>query len=596
MLTLGLNAFHGDAAACILQDGQLMAAAEEERFSRVKHAAGFPVEAISYCLSFVGAEIEDLDIIAVNTNPKARLMQKLAYTLKHRPSLDYMMERLRHRRERTNLRDHFERTVGSLNARTRIRHIEHHRSHLASTYYFSPFDRAAVLSLDGFGDFCSSAWGVGKGVELRMHDEVLFPHSLGIFYQAITQYLGFPNYGDEYKVMGLSPYGRPKYMGEMNYLIRPDGENKFLLGLEYFRHHRDKMNFRWEHGAPVFEPLYSADLEALLGPARQADSELTQRHKDIACSAQAQFELIFFHLLNFLQRSTEEENLCLAGGCAMNSVAVGKIKQRESFKRVFVQPGAGDAGGALGAAVCAELTVNGRLMPQPMRTAQWGPEFDDTYIGQLLEARKAEFLTVDIQYSYIRDLNELCGRAAAAIAAGKIVGWFQGRMEWGPRALGQRSILADPRRSDMKQILNEKIKLRESFRPFAPSILREAVDEWFETDDDVPFMTKVFRIRAEKRSQIPAVTHVDGSGRLQTVSEESDTRYYGLIKEFASLTDVPIVLNTSFNENEPIVCRPEEAIECFLRTKMDCLVLNHYLIWRSATRLHQTNVPFDKEI
>lgn len=584
MLTLGLNAFHGDASACVLKDGCLMAAVEEERFSRVKHSAGFPAEAISYCLRFVGAEIGDVDIVALNSDPKARLKKKVLYTLMRRPPLEFVLGRLRHRREHIGLREHFEKALGPLHPRTRIRHIEHHRAHLASTYYFSPFDHAAVMSVDGFGDFCSSSWGVGDKLALQIQGEVVFPHSLGIFYQALTQYLGFPNYGDEYKMMGLAPYGQAKFMKQMESLIAPAGEGRFLLGLDYFRHHREKMNFRWQQGPPVFEPLYSAEMEAMLGPARKVDVKLTQRHKDIASSAQAQFESILFHSLEFVRRSSGEENLCLAGGCALNSVAVGKIHDRDWFKRVFVQPGASDAGGALGAAVCAHLEADGSLTRQPMHHAQWGPGYDDTYIGRLLEDRKEELCQGDIGYEYIDGIERLCARIAAAIATGKIVGWFQGRMEWGPRALGQRSILADPRRADMKDILNKKIKIRESFRPFAPSILRESVSDWFEMDDDVPFMTKVFRIRPKRRSQIPAVTHVDGSGRLQTVEKETNGQFHALISRFASITGVPILLNTSFNENEPIVCRPEEAIACFLRTRMDCLVLNRYIVWRNTAR------------
>ena len=580
MLTLGLNAFHGDASACILKDGRLIAAAEEERFSRVKHSAGFPAEAISYCLRSVGAKIGDLDIVAVNSDAKARLKEKIFYTLRQRPSVGYVMERLRHRRERMDLHGCFERTLGMLDPGTRIQHIEHHRSHLASSYYFSPFSRAAVLSIDGFGDFCSTAWGVGEDLELRMQGEILFPHSLGIFYQALTQYLGFPNYGDEYKVMGLAPYGSASFIAEMERLVKPDGNGTFSLGLEYFLHHREKMSFRWQGGAPVFGPLYSAEVEAILGPARTAGSDLTQRHKNIACSVQTHFESILFRLLDVLYDLSGQENLCVAGGCAMNSVAIGKIHERSSFKSVFVQPGAGDAGGALGAAVCAELILNGNPTRQPMQHAGWGPEFDDSYIGQLLAGRRPELSGRGIQFSYIEDPEELCVQTANAIAAGEVVGWFQGQMEWGPRALGNRSILADPRRADMAEIINRKIKRRESFRPFAPSILREAVNDWFDTDDDVPFMTKVFSIRAERRAQIPAVTHIDGTGRLQTVSRQHNGRYYELISQFAVKTGVPILLNTSFNENEPIVCRPEEAIECFLRTEMDRLILNRYAIQR----------------
>jgi carbamoyltransferase len=581
MLTLGLNAFHGDSSACILEDGHLIAAVEEERFSRVKHAAGFPEMAIAYCLGTAGARITDLDLVAINSDPKARRGRKLLYALRDRPPLRYFAERVRHRRERLDLRGHFERSLGSLNDRVRICRVEHHRSHLASSYYFSPFDHAAVLSVDGFGDFCSCAWGVAKGLDLRIQGEVLFPHSLGVFYQALTQFLGFPHYGDEYKVMGLAPYGQPAYMEEMRRLVAIGKRGGFTLNLDYFLHHREKMSFQWEGGLPTFTRLYSPTLEAMLGPERTPGAELTQRHMDIACSVQNRFEDVFLSIVSDLAETSGEKNVCLAGGCAMNSVAVGKIHERSGFEEVFVQPGAGDAGGALGAAVCAELSVNGTLPRQPMRHAGWGPAFDDAYMSRLIKKRNVELCSAGIECAHVDREEDLDREIAEAIAGGDVVGWFQGRMEWGPRALGQRSILADPRRADMKEILNKKIKLRESFRPFAPSVLRDRVDEWFEMDDDVPFMTKVLRIRPERRSKIPAVTHVDGTGRLQTVSREHNVRYYELISRFAEKTGVPMLLNTSFNENEPIVCRPEEAIDCFLRTRMDWLVINRHVFRRA---------------
>lgn len=580
MLTLGMNAFHGDASACIFKDGQLLAAAEEERFSRIKHAAGFPYEAIAYCLRAARAEVRDLNVVAVNSNSAARITKKIAYSISRPPTPAYLLERLRHRRARHDIGGHFEKHIGILGSGTRICHIEHHRCHLASSYYFSPFERAHVLSVDGFGDFCSTAWGIGAGSNLVLRGEVLFPHSLGIFYQAMTQFLGFANYGDEYKLMGLAPYGEPTFMNEMGQLLKLRNGGTFTLGLEYFVHHRQPMSFQWPGGAPVFQPLFSAELEELLGPARVAGTELSKRHMDIACSVQRHFETVLFHMLDFLYQQDKLEDLCLAGGCALNSVAVGKIHAKTSFKRVYVQPAAGDAGGALGAAVCAELSANHLQARPSMLDAGWGPEFDDAYISRLLDERESDLRRADAQVAYVDAAKALCAQIAMAIACGAVVGWFQGRMEWGPRALGHRSILADPRRADMKDVLNKKIKKRESFRPFAPSILREAVIDWFETDDDVPFMTKVFRIRPDRCAQIPAVAHIDGSARLQTVTREQDERYYDLISQFAEHTGVPLLLNTSFNENEPVVCRPEEAIECFLRTEMDWLVLNKYTIRR----------------
>lgn len=580
MLTLGLNAFHGDASACILKDGRLIAAAEEERFTRTKHAAGFPDKAISYCLQAAGAALRDLDLVAINSDSNARLGRRLAYTLLHPPSPSYVIERIRHRRQRADINRCFESTLGPLAAGTRIQRVEHHRCHLASSYYFSPFTHASVVSLDGFGDFCSAAWGIGRDSTLSIDGEVLFPHSLGIFYQAMTQYLGFSHYGDEYKVMGLAPYGEPLFMPEMEQLAKPLENGAFALGLEFFVHHRKTMSFRWPGGAPQFAPLFSASLEAVLGPARTPGSSLSKRHKDIARSVQDHFESLLFNLLNRLHDKHGLEDLCLAGGCAMNSVAVGKVQEQGAFKRIFVQPGAGDAGGALGAALCAEMKSKRSLRREPMLRTGWGPEFDETYIRRVLQDRQSELSAAKAELLHFETMEALCARLAAALAAGQIIGWFQGRMEWGPRALGHRSILADPRVADMKETLNKKIKRRESFRPFAPSILREAVSDWFEIDDDVPFMTKVFRVRPERRARIPAVTHVDGSARLQTVVREQNPGYYELIRQFGELTDTPLLLNTSFNENEPIVCSPEEAIDCFLRTKMDWLVLNQYALER----------------
>jgi carbamoyltransferase len=438
-----------------------------------------------------------------------------------------------------------------------------------------------VVSVDGFGDFASAAWGVGRGAEIAIDDKVYFPHSLGIFYQAMTQWLGFPHYGDEYKVMGLAPYGRPQYLAEMRRVVQLQDDGGFKLNLDYFRHHKEKVEYEWENGEPMVGELFSDALVELLGPARRKDEELTQRHKDIARSVQAMYEEAFFHLLNVLHKRHGGDTLCLAGGCAMNSVANGKVYRNTPFRKVYIQSAAGDAGGAIGAAFAVWHKLGGKR-GFVMDHAYWGPHFADTDLRALLDANAAALREQGCTVTRIEDEAALCERTATAISGGKVVGWFQGRMEWGPRALGNRSILGDSRRADMKDILNLKIKRRESFRPFAPSILRESVSEWFEQDDDVPFMMQVYPIREEKRSAIPAVTHVDGSGRLQTVMAETNPRYHRLISTFGRMTGVPIVLNTSFNENEPVVCRPEEALDCFLRTKMDVLVMGDWFIERKA--------------
>lgn len=580
MLVLGINAYHGDSSACVLRDGVLVAAAEEERFRRIKHWAGFPAEAIRYCLQEAGVGLGEIDHFAINRDPKANLLKKLGFTLAKRPDLKFVMDRLRNAKEVASIEEELELAFPGEKVRGTVHHIEHHLAHLASAFLVSPFDEAVAVSVDGFGDFASAAWGVGKGNTIEVEDKVYFPHSLGIFYQALTQYIGFPHYGDEYKVMGLAPYGQPHFMAEMQKIVLLRDDGSFRLNLEYFRHANEKIESEWNNGAPSVGRLFTPALEALLGPARQPGDELTQQHKDLARSIQAMYEKAFFHLLNTLHRRHGLDALALAGGCAMNSVANGKIYAHTPFKKVYVQSAAGDAGGAIGAAFAAWHKVSEATRNFVMDHAYWGPGFDDDQINAVLTPRSAELAAQGCRVEHVSSRQEISTRAAQAIADGKVVGWFQGRMEWGPRALGNRSILGDPRRADMKDILNLKIKRRESFRPFAPSILREAVPAWFETDDDVPFMMQVFQIREEKRSFIPAVTHVDGSGRLQTVSRDTNPAYYDLIEAFRGLTGVPIVLNTSFNENEPVVCRPEEALDCFLRTKMDVLFLGNWVLVR----------------
>lgn len=579
MIILGVNAYHGDSSACVVKDGKLIAAAEEERFRRIKHWAGFPSEAIRYCLSAAGADLTNVDHVAINSDPRANLWRKAWFALSRRPDPRLIWNRLRNRQRRLGTEAVLAQDVGE-GFRGDVHYIEHHMAHMASAFLVSPFEEAVVVSVDGFGDFASAAWGVGKGTSINMEGQVYFPHSLGIFYQAMTQYLGFPHYGDEYKIMGLAPYGEPRYLEQMRRIVRLQDDGTFRLELDYFRHHRERVDYAWENGEPVVGQLYSEALEQLLGPARKKSDPLTQQHKDMARSVQAMYEDAFFHLLNRLQERHSLSALTLAGGCAMNSVANGKVYRRTNFKRVYIQSAAGDAGGAIGAAIALHHRVTPAKRNGAMDHAYWGPGYTDDQIEAALKPRRAEIERQGCVVEKLVDEAELCRRTAAAIAEGKVIGWFQGRMEWGPRALGNRSIVCDPRRADMKDILNLKIKRRESFRPFAPSILREAVGEWFETEDDVPFMMQVFQIREPKRASIPAVTHVDGSGRLQTVHRETNPRYYRLIESFRALTGIPMVLNTSFNENEPVVCRPEEALDCFLRTQMDVLAMENWIVSR----------------
>lgn len=581
MNILGINAYHGDSAACLVQDGKLVSAAEEERFRRIKHWAGLPTESIRYCLAEGNIGIGDVDHIAVNRDPGVNHWKRLKYVLTNRPDPRLILEKIRNLTKASRSNSAIQDAFPGETVRAEMHRIEHHLAHLASAFFVAPFDSAVVASVDGFGDFASAAWGMGDGHDIRIDDRVFFPHSLGVFYSALTQHLGFPHFGDEYKVMGLAPYGRPEFLSEMRKIVLLKADGKFELNLNCFRHHNENVSYNWNDCAPEFGELFAPGLEDVLGPARKQGDELTQRHKDVARSVQAMYEEAFFHLLEHLYEKYQCPDLALAGGCAMNSVANGKLYSQSKFKRAYIPASAGDAGGAIGAAFVVwnrfDRGEDGRFR---MDHAYWGPSSAPGEVEALLNSNERQIKEENCSIDRMDNEEALCKRTAEAVAAGKVIGWFQGRMEWGPRALGNRSIVCDPRRADMKDILNLKIKRRESFRPFAPSIMREATAEWFETDDDVNFMMKVFQIREDKRKQVPAVCHVDGSGRLQTVFEKSNRRYYGLIRAFHKLTGVPMVLNTSFNENEPVVCRPGEALDCFLRTKMDVLVLDDYFVER----------------
>ncbi len=577
---LGISAYHGDASAALVVDGRLVAAVEEERYTRVKHWAGFPREAILGCLRMAGLGPRDVDHFAIGRNPRANLWRKAAFTLRNRPSLRLVADRMKNSGRVRDVAATIADTLGldAAQVRRRLHWVEHHPAHLASAFFLSPFDQAAVCAVDGFGDFVSTSSGTGSAARLDVGRRVFFPHSLGMLYLALTQYLGFPNYGDEFKVMGLAPYGAPDFASEIRRLIRLTADGGFALDLEYFRHWSGGVDMTWDGGEPKIGPVYTAKLERLLGPARRPDEPLTPRHEALAASLQAVFEEATAHILTALQRRTGLSRLCLAGGCAMNSVMNGKIRELTPFREVYVQPAAGDNGTALGAAFWVWHQILGRPRGFVMEHGYWGPEFSAAEIRTALDACRPDLSRAGRSPREIADGEELARWTAERIAEGKIVGWFQGRMEWGARALGNRSIVADPRRPDAREIINTKIKFREKFRPFAPSILEEALDEYFVGAVPDPFMNQVYPVRPEKRGVIPAVTHVDGSGRLQTVSRATNPRYWELIRAFEKRTGVPVLLNTSFNENEPIVLTPAEAIDCFLRTDMDALVLGRTVI------------------
>jgi carbamoyltransferase len=582
MNILGINAYHGNASAALVCDGKLIAAVEEERFNRVKYAAGFPAAAIRYCLKEAGITLSDIDHVAVPRNPYARLATKLFYAVRM-PSFA---------RERVRVLSKFTAIPSALawafdsdpkNLKATFHRVEHHQAHLASSFFVSPFEEAALLSADGLGDFASSMWGVGRGNRMAIDDAIAFPHSLGLYYSAVTQYLGFLKFGDEYKVMGLAAYGEPVDLEAFRDIVRfsPNGgEFGFRLELDYFTHHKTGPEMSWAEAdkTPTLGKLFSDAMgKRLGGPARLPEEALEQRHRNLAASLQARLEEVYLGMLKKLAARTGAKAVCLAGGVAFNCVANGKIFAQTPFEKVYVHPAAGDGGLAVGAAYFVWHQLLGKARSFVMDHAYWGPGYSAEEIRSAIQGSAVSKGGYTVAELTGTDLMQC---AAGIIAEGKILGWFQGRAEWGPRALGNRSIVADPRRPEMKDILNERIKHREIFRPFAPSILAEKTGEWFEQSYPSPFMALAYAVRPEKRDKIPAPTHVDGTGRLQTVTRGANPRYHALISEFERLTGVPVVLNTSFNDNEPIVCRPEEALDCFLRTKMDALVLGDHLITR----------------
>jgi len=564
MKILGINAFHGDSSAALLLDGQLAVALEEERMNRTKHWAGLPVGAAKACLE--GAQP---DHIAISRNPKAHLKDKLLRAALQPHRWLKLGSRAANSVRIAQVGDLLA-AEGIVSRQKRPVHfVEHHRAHLASAFFASPFEEAAVISIDGFGDFSSVMWGVGKANQIEIRGSVSFPHSLGIFYTALTQFLGFPKFGDEYKMMGLSAYGEPRFAEQVRRVVRTEGD-QCRLNLDYFTHHNKGVEMTWYCGEPVLGPIFSQRMADEFGAPRAPRSEIRQRDMDLAASAQLVLEENYFTLLNFVQKQTGKAMVCLAGGVALNCVANGMILERTNFRDVYVQPAAHDAGTSIGAA----LYVQHQELKLPrcfeMRHVYYGPEYTDSEILRDLE-------TVGCKYHKVPE-EDLIGNTVDAIARGKIVGWFQGRMEFGPRALGNRSILADPRRKDMKEILNSRIKYREPFRPFCPSILAERVGEYFETDYPSPFMVMAYKIKPKQRDRIPAVTHGDGTGRLQTVEREVNPLYWRLLHEFEEVTGVPVLLNTSFNENEPIVQTPAQAIDCFLRTRMDVLSIGGFVL------------------
>ncbi len=570
---LGINAFHADASAVLLEDGQLVGAIAEERLNRVKHFAGFPRLAIAKLLEMGGLTVRDVDHIAIGRDGRANLLDKLSFSLKNLSRISKLArQRLENRAQLKDIVALVAEATGVDDIRAKVHNVEHHLCHAASTYLPSGFERAAILTIDGFGDFASTMTAVGEGERFRVLDRILFPHSLGVFYSAMCQFIGYDKYGDEGKVMGLAPYGKPRYLDLMREIVQLEDDGRFALDLDWFIHHSEGVDYgTTDDGHPTLAPLYSGKLAERLGPARQRGSEISERDMDLAHSMQARFEEVYFHILRHLQRQTGLDALCVAGGVALNSVGNGKIFQQTGFRRFYAHPAAGDDGTAFGAAYFVHHLTLGAPRGPALHHAYFGNEYSDAEIGAALE--RAGLLG----HAVLLDEDALCQQAAEQVAAGKVVGWFQGRMEWGPRALGARSIVAHPGLPDMKDTLNSRIKHREWFRPFAPAILEDRVGEYFTETHPSPFMMLVYPTRPQGREDIQATDHVDHTGRLQTVSRDTG-RYYKLIEAFDRITQIPVILNTSFNENEPIVCTPDEAIDCFVRTRMDALAIGGYLV------------------
>jgi carbamoyltransferase len=575
MLILGLNMFHADASAAIIQDGEVVFAIAEERLNRIKHFGGFPSLSIQACLDAVGAKISDIDHVAVGQDSDANLIKKVQYALANPAKI---LNFIQMRRRKEGMRDVSSLLAKSLDVdpqslRFREHHLEHHIAHIASAYYCSPWEKAAGFSYDGSGDFVSAMTARCEGNEIEVLNRTFLPHSLGSFYTMICEFIGYSKYGDEGKVMGLAPYGKDTYCDQIRKLVEMKNGG-FELDLQYFMPLGSNQGMQVSPDGTVSLARHFSDhMIEIFGEPRKPGSEITQRDMDLSYAMQHRFEEVFFALLNSLHKQVPVGNLVMAGGCALNSVANGKLFDETPFRRTWIQPAAGDEGLAIGAAQHTYHSVLKQPRRYVMKNAYLGSEFSDPQIELALK-------NANLRYCKL-DREPLLTLVTDHVAKGSVVGWFQGRMEWGPRALGNRSILAHPGLPDMKDILNARIKQREWFRPFAPSILAERQGEYFEHDHPSPFMLHVYKIRSERRSQLCAVNHVDDTGRLQTVSYEENPLYYDLIQTFERKTGIPVILNTSFNENEPIVCKPDEAIDCFKRTRMDALAIGPYAVLKT---------------
>jgi len=559
---LGISCYYHDAGAALVQDGQLVAAAEEERFNRQKHYSEFPSRAIQYCLDEAGITIDEVGYIGFYEKPLVKFSRILETTLASWPLSYLTWVRSMPIWLMTKLR------IGrliqeELGTDKDIYYCQHHMAHAASAFLVSEFDEAAIITADGVGEWTTTAWGVGKGTEIRFEKEIRFPHSVGLLFSAITAYLGFRVNDAEWKVMGLAPYGKPTYVDKFREVVDIRDDGSFRLNMKYFAHNYSTQrifNRRWE--------------ELFGRPQRPAETELDEFHNDIAHSGQKTVEEIMVKMASHVHEVTGMDNLCIGGGVGLNCVANWRILQESGFKNVFIQPAAGDSGGALGTAFYLYNSVLKNPRTFVMKHALWGPSFTDREI-------EATLVRNEIPHEYVDREEDLLETTASMIEEGKVVGWFQGRLEFGPRALGSRSLLADARNPKMKDIINAKVKFREAFRPFAPAVLKEHAHEYFEMPAgmDAPYMLLVPKVRREMHDVLPTITHKDGTGRVQTVTEEDNRLYYRLIKAFGDRTGIPVVVNTSFNvRGEPIVCTPQDAVDTFLKTGIDALVMGNYLV------------------
>ena len=574
---IGLNIYHADSSACIMKNGEIIFAIEEERVNRIKHWAGFPIKSIKACLNYANISLDEVSYIAINSNPISNIFNKALYSLKNFRSYKFFLNRLILKHKKISFKKLLIEKFNIKNIPT-VKYYDHHLCHISSAYYPSKQKKSLLISADGFGDFASTMAAVGINNNINVKNKILFPHSLGIFYQAFTQFLGFKNYGDEYKVMGLSAYGLDKFKKELDEVIKIKN-GSFNLNLNFFQHHKKNISMQWNDESPKFANLYSENLSSLFKFDLE-NKEITQIHMDLAKSVQIKYEEAIISYIKYYKNKFDIDNLCLSGGCAMNSLANGVIVKELNFKDIYIPPAPGDAGGAIGAAILCDKEYF-QSTSSCYSSPYLGNDLKKDNLEEIIKKNIQRInLNENIIVDYIENDQDLVDAVAQSIFKNKVVGWFQDRMEWGPRALGNRSILANPCSEQMKNIINLKIKRREKFRPFAPSILREYTSDWFEIDIDVPYMGIVLKIKEDKRKKLPAVAHFDGTGRLQTVDKEKNKLYYMLINSFKKISGVPILLNTSFNENEPIVNTIEEALNCFLRTKMDVLVIGNFVLKR----------------